>query len=65
MLFEAHFHQRVYINQAKAAHHLCGTLFVLFEVRGLDVALVGGGVGVDFKDVYFGGIGFVLHREET
>ena len=59
-----HPRQRVDINQFKAFHHLGRAFLVYLEMGGLDVALVGLLVGVDFEDVDLAGVFLGLHREK-
>ena len=60
-LFDDFSCQRVGVNQFQAFHHLGGAFFVFLEVGGLDVALVGLVVGVDFQNVNLAWVFFGLH----
>ncbi len=60
-----HPRQRVDINQFQRFHHLGRAFLVFLEMRGLDVALVGLLVRIDFQDVDFARVFLSLHREES
>ena len=55
-----HPHHRLGVDQFQRLHHLGGTFLVLLEMGGLDVALVGLLVGIDFQDVGFAGVCLLL-----
>ena len=59
-----HSRQRVNVNQFQALHHFDRPFLVFLEMCGLDMALVGLLVGVDFEDVDFARVFLGLHREE-
>lgn len=59
-----HPHHRPGVDQLQRLHHLDGALLVLLEMGGLEVALVGVFVGVDFQDVDLAGFFLGLHRKE-